>query len=73
MNENGVIDLLEANIPKQFLHKRDKNALNAKIDSRKNNLLQAWIRPTSSWDLECEWSGKTRQNAFEAYGRTKVD
>ena len=72
MNENGVIDHLEATKPKQFLFKKQKKELNAKIESRKNNLLQPWIRPTINWDLECEWSGQTRQHAYGAFA-TKVD
>ena len=72
MNENGVIDHLEAIKPKQFQFSREKKKLDAKIESRKNNLLQPWIRPTINWDLECEWSGKTRQQAYVAF-ETKVN
>ena len=30
------------------------------------NVFETWNRPTWSWDISCEKSGKTRQDAYEA-------
>ena len=51
---NGVYDILKS---------QTKYAYNVPdyVQKKTDILYQGWIRPTISWNLECEWNGFTRE------------
>ena len=42
------------------------------MSNKKQSTYGAWVRPTVSWSLQCEWDGISRQIGFEAF-QTRFD